>query len=62
MSQAPNVEEIAAMSNAELLSLALEAVEHSPPETVEEAERIVRLLMFAKHQAAAELQAELGRK
>ena len=59
MSRAPNVEEIAAMSNAELLAAALEAVEHSPPETMEEAERIVRLLHFAKHQAAAELRGEL---
>ena len=54
------VEEIAAMSNAELLAAALGAVEHSPP-AGHEVERIVRLLNFAKHQAAAELKAELGK-
>ena len=60
MSHNLTVEEVHAMSNAELLSLALEAVEHSPP-AGNEAERVVRLLMFAKHQAADELKAELGK-
>jgi hypothetical protein len=55
------VEEIAQMSNAELLSLALEQVQEHPPATLAEAERVVRLLNFAKAQAAAELRGELGR-
>ena len=60
MSHNLTVEEVRAMSNAELLSLALEAVEQNPP-AGHEAERVVRLLMFAKHQAAAELRGELGK-